>query len=198
MNKWEKLPIEKDRIISQKILENDQGRSDFKGVIFVVDSDEKENLEQNYAGYSPCCRSELVAYADWQPPFRVKADVPIMRLDTLKGVDGEGLPIYGVCVPTAGKGCLETDLLQAYGYPVEEKDYDSFAGTIKSASQSWGVEESSDGKEWWDSSRNGKARMDKFMYVALKEGFKVNKLKIKSIPEPQIIKTIKNAMNLSL
>jgi hypothetical protein len=198
MNKWEELPIGNDKIVSQKTLENDQGRKGFKGVIFIVDSDENENLEQNYTGYSENCRSRSVDYADWQPPCRVKANVPIMRLDTLKGVDSEELPIYGVCVPVAGKGCLETDLLQAYGYPVEERDYDRFAETIRSASQSWGVARSGNGKAWWDSSRNGKARMDKFMYAALKEGFEVNNLKIKLIPEPQIIKAIKDVMNLVL
>ena len=192
MNKWNEFQVADNRIISQRTLQSDQGRNDFMGVIFVVDSDEKEDLSQNYAGYSQECRSSLVNYADWQQPQEI-VNTSIIRLDTLKGV-GRDLPIYGLCVPASGKGCLETDLLRAYGYPVEnENSYDSFADTIKEASEKWDV----DRKDWWEPSKNGKARMDKFMYVALTEGFKANDLKTKLITEPQIITDIKNAMNLA-
>lgn len=196
INNWPEKPKEKRQMVSQFDLKGAQGMSGFESVILVVDSDENENLSQNYARYSKECQSSLVDYSDWQQPKEI--DQSIMRLDTIKGVGDRELPIYGLCVPSSGQGCLETDLLHAYGYPVKDEDYNSFAGNIRSASQSWGVEKSSDGKEWWDTSRNGKARMDKFMYVALKEGFKVNELKTKLPKEPQIITNIKRAMNLNL
>jgi|GEM_PF-1242808 len=198
LNDWNRYPTDKNRVVSQKTLENDQGRYSFEGVILVVDSDQNQSLAQNYAGYSPECRSQTIAYEEWQQPQLV-VNTSVMLLDTIKGINGRKLPIYGLCVPTAGPGCLETDLLKAYGYPVpdpSDEAYDTFAYTIKAASQSWGVEKSSDGNEWWEPSRNGKARMDKFMYVALTQGFLANQLKTKQIAEPQIITDIKNAMNL--
>jgi hypothetical protein len=198
MNKWEELPKKNHRIVSQKTVQTDQGRYDFMGIVLVVDSDKKENLEQNYADYSEECRSKHIDYADWQTPYLIDTNPFIMRLDTLKGVNGRKLPIYGLCVPVVGRGCLETDLLRAYGYPVEEKDYDQFADTIKSASQSWGAGSSNDVKEWWRPEYNGKARMDKFMYAALMQGFKVNNLTTRPIPEPQIITNIKNAIGIDL
>ena len=190
--------VGKNRVVSQKTLQHHQGMHTFEGVIFIVDSDENQSLGQNYAGYSQACRSPLITYAIWQQPQPI-ANTSVMLLDTLTGTNGRKLPIYGLCVPSAGSGCLETDLLNAHGYPVpdpSDKDYDAFARTIKAASQSWGVEKSSDGREWWEPSHNGKARMDKFMYVALMEGFIANKLKTQQIVEPQIITDIKVAMNL--
>ncbi|MCL1874702.1 MAG: hypothetical protein FWF87_00420 [Synergistaceae bacterium] len=196
MNQWNKLPnTAKNRIVSQLTLRNDQVRPGFMGVILVVDSDVKETLSQNYAEYSQECRSTLASYADWQQPQNIAPS--IMRLDTIKGTSGRKLPIYGLSAPASGQGCLETDLLRSYGYPANEKEWNEFSDVIKSASKSWVAEEkSSDGKEWWDLSRNGKAKMDKFMYAALKIGFEVHRLKIKLIKEPQIIQDIKRAMEL--
>jgi len=196
LNNWNENPVDNNRIVSQMTLKKDQNRHNFSGVILVVDSDEKMSLSQNYTEYSKDCRSSLIIYANWRQPQEITPS--IMRLDTIKGVDMRELPIYGLCVPSSGQGCLETDLLRAYGYPVEDEDYNSFASNIRSASQSWGVKKSSDGKEWWDSSRNGKARMDKFMYVALKEGFEIIGEDIKMVNEPQIVTNIKYVMNLEL
>jgi hypothetical protein len=197
MNNWEKLPASGDRIATQSALQNDQGRHNFKGVIVVVDSDQNQNLVQNYAGYSQNCRSQLIAYDTWQVPHPT-ANPSIIQLDTLKGTKGRKLPIFGLCVPVSNQGCLETDLLRAYAYPIKDEDYDAFAKTIKEASQSWGVGKSKDGKEWWEPERNGKARIDKFMYAALAKGFEVNDLKTRLITEPQIITDIKNAMNFGV
>jgi len=196
LNNWGEKPSEKDRIISQFDLHHDQGRPNFMGAILVVDSDEKGNLSKNFAEYSQSCRSALISYVNWRQPQEITPS--IMRLDTIKGVDSRELPIYGLCVPASGQGCIETDLLQAYGYPANEEDYDSFASNIRLASQSWCADKPSNGNEWWNSSRNGKARMDKFMYVALKEGFETIGEDIKMVIEPQIITDIKYAMSLEL
>jgi len=197
MNHWEKLPGNDHQLVNQSTLENDQGRHNFEGVIVVVDSDQNQSLAQNYAGYSKDCRSQSATYDTWQQP-QTTANPSVILLDKLKGTHGRKLPIYGLCVPTSGQGCLETNLLKAYSYPVNAKDYDVFADTIKAASQSWGVTPSDDGCEWWEPSRNGKARMDKFMYTALSKGFEVNKLETRLITEPSIITDIKNAMKMTL
>ena len=89
-NNWKEKPIGNNRVVSQFTLQSDQGRPGFSGVILVVDSDEKENLMQNYAGYSQECRSSFVDYADWHQPREIEPS--IIQLDTIKGI-GRELPI---------------------------------------------------------------------------------------------------------
>ena len=196
MNRWIESPASKGRVVSQLTLRIVQANPSFQGVILVVDSDQNRNIEQNYAEYSDDCRSSWITYDTWQPPQLIP-NTSIILLDRLKGTDGRKLPIYGLCVPTSGQGCLETDLIQAYGYPIEAEDYDTFADTIKEASKIWCEYMSEDKKPWWDQERNGKARIDKVMYQALLGGFDVRFLNLKQIREPQIITDIKNAMNLN-
>jgi hypothetical protein len=196
MNNWVEFPGQNSRIATQMTLQNDQRRSGFRGVIIVVDSDQNTSLMQNYAHYSQECRSMRVAYNAWQQ-LRLTSSNSILLLDTLKGINGQKLPIYGLCVPLANEGCLESELLIAHGYPVNDEDYDSFASTIKKATQNWGIEKPKSGDEWWEPKRNGKARMDKFMYTALKKGFEVSDVNTALLREPQIITRIKEAMRMS-
>jgi len=195
MNNWAEYPEQNSKIATQMTLQNDQRRSGFRGVIIVVDSDQNISLEQNYAYYSEGCRSKQITYGTWKNVRRT-TNASILLLDTLKGINGQKLPIYGLCVPLASEGCLETELLLAHGYPVQKKDYDIFANTIREASENWSGRKSAKGDEWWQPSRNGKARMDKFMYIALKMGFEANDVNTKLKREPLIITRIKQAMNL--
>jgi len=198
MNHWNKSHTSKGRVVSQLTLETNQTVPEFKGVILVVDSDQNQNFAQNFADYSQDCRSQSITYDTWQPPQLV-ANTSIMLLDTFMGTNERKFPIYGLCVPTSGRGCLETDLIRAYGYPAEDgEDYNNFADILKSASQSWCEDKSQDNKPWWDQEKNGKARIDKVMYQALQGGFRdLRFLDLKPIPEPPIITDIKNAMNLN-
>jgi hypothetical protein len=182
MNAWAENPGRDKNIVSLKELENAQGREGFRGVIFVIDADSTRSLDENYAGYTPACRSpKLIDYDAWEQPKRISG-TNVMRLDAMIGVNGRKLPIFGLSVPVAGGGCLETDLMRSYGYPVEnEESYAVFSDVIKAASGSWVMPNPSDGPDWWDPGRNGKARMDKFIYSALAEGFRVNHLEVKQI-----------------
>ncbi|MDR0617046.1 MAG: hypothetical protein LBG29_09590 [Synergistaceae bacterium] len=199
MNAWEESPGRDKNIISLKELETAQGREGFKGVIFVTDADSTQSLYENYAGYTSACRSpKLIDYDIWERPKQISG-TNVMKLDSMIGINGRKLPILGLSVPVAGGGCLETDLMRSYGYPVESEDsYAVFSDVIKAASFSWVVPKPDDEADWWAPDKNGKARMDKFMYSALAEGFRVSHLEVKQIQAPQIIQDIKTSMSLSM
>jgi hypothetical protein len=84
-----------------------------------------------------------------------------------------------------------TDLLSAYGFPVEgQAEYSQFVDIIKQSSNSWQISQHRDGKQWWE--ENQKAKLDKFIYSALSHGFEVSQETPNLPQEPTIIKNIKS------
>jgi len=110
----------------------------------------------------------------------------------MKGTD-KPLPIKGIIVPKTGNGCLETELLTAYGFPVEHQpEYPTFNAIIKNATTAWKIPKNEDGKHWWEI--NEKAKIDKFIYAALRQGFKVC-AKAPTLPrEPCVISKLRTTM----
>ena len=106
----------------------------------------------------------------------------------IMGVGGKGINI-----PRDDTGCLETELLASYGFPVKSQDeYESLIDIIKRATTIWGIPDNKDGNPWWGI--NEKAKMDKFIYAALRHGFKVVD-KTPPLPkEPDVIENIRIAM----
>jgi hypothetical protein len=87
-------------------------------------------------------------------------------------------------------GCLETDLLDSYGFPKEgQPEYENVVDAIQKASVYWQIPKHGDGKDWWV--ENKKAKLDKFIYSALSHGFKVSGEKPTLPTEPKVIQNIK-------
>ncbi|MCL2822378.1 MAG: hypothetical protein FWD57_00115 [Polyangiaceae bacterium] len=118
-------------------------------------------------------------------------------LDVIKGAH-RSLPVRGITVPASSDGCLETDLLAAYGFPLPSQDeHAHFTNIIKRATEGWGIACRSDGKPWWYD--NEQSKLDKFMFTALDQGFhRCCARDKKSVPPPrdtpQIIKRLEMAM----
>jgi hypothetical protein len=104
------------------------------------------------------------------------------------------LPIYGRHVPLNTSGCLESDLLSSYGFPVQGQNrYKSFIDIIKEATMSWNIPVLGGGGNWYD--ENHKSKMDKFIYAALTKGFKVSGRRPQLPKEPSIITRLKAVMS---
>jgi hypothetical protein len=180
---WHELHFDGSDLFS--VLDNDSGRKDFLGVILVIDLDnDGGKVFDNYR------RSEDLRYIDASKPPKEHKGI-FWHLDTINGA--RPIPIYGIAVPMSGSGCLETDLLQSYGFPVEgQTEYSQFADIIQKASQAWRVPKHGDGKEWWE--ENQKAKLDKFVYSALSHGFEAAR-QTPSLPqEPSVIANLKSVM----
>ena len=121
-------------------------------------------------------------------------------LDTIKGTQ-QNFPVRGINVPLEQCGCLETDLLQSYGFPVEgQPEHAKFIEIIKKATVKWKVPQRN-GKDWWDNP-NQKAKFDKFIYVALTSAFgRCLKTGAAAIPPPErlpeVIRNLRAAMGLA-
>lgn len=139
-----------------KNLENDLGRTGFKGLILVIDSD--DNSISPFRNYK---RGVNSLYINAQPTPKKDSSGAFWVLDNLKGT--EILSIKGINVPRANSGCLETELLSAYGFPTKSQpEYNSFIDIIKQATNKWNIQNNDDGKPWWEI--NEDAKMDKFIY----------------------------------
>jgi len=112
----------------------------------------------------------------------------------LDSIDGaKQIPIYGICVPSNSTGCLETDLLDSYGFPVNgQEDYSSMVNVIQKVSDRWNIPLHGDGKNWWE--ENKRAKMDKFIYTAFSNGFKVSGESPTLPKEPNVIKNIRQVL----
>jgi hypothetical protein len=182
---WDK--IQQDSQISLlEIIKNDIGRYDFLGIILIVDSDDNSN--RAFGTYKRCKDSLLYSKPDILEI--TKGDGEYWRIDSLNGKNV--IPILGINVPANKSGCLETDLLNTYGFPIEgQPEYETFTDIIKESSRKWCIESQSN-KKWWNN--NEKAKIDKFIYSALSHGFHVCRQKLKLPKEPDVIKRIKEAI----
>ena len=170
-----------------RILYNDLGRIGFKGVIIVVDSD-----SDGVSPFKDYRRGDDSLYIGDKPTVSQDSTGVFWFLDRLKGLSV--LPIKGVNVPRTVPGCLETDLLTTYGFPMKlQPEHDAFVGIIKQATTKWNIPNKGDGEPWWKN--NEGAKMDKFMYTALRKGFKVCATKPALPAEPEVIRNIRTAMN---
>ncbi|MCL2841482.1 MAG: hypothetical protein FWE05_12020 [Defluviitaleaceae bacterium] len=168
------------------LLDTNIGRNDFKGIILIIDTD-----SSNKAPFRDYYRGDYAYIGDKVAPMLDNSG-SFWELDILQGI--VPLPIRGVNVPLFDSGCLESDFLNGYGFPINEQpEYSAFVDIIKKATQSWSIASKSNGRPWYED--NEKAKMDKFMYAALQEGFTVSGKKPIPPQEPEIIKNIRLAMN---
>jgi len=167
-----------------KTIKHDIGRKDFVGIILLVDADSDNN--KAFDSYK---RNDNLPYANKIVPNKENKGV-YWHLDDLNG--SNKIPIYGISVPVIATGCLETDLLASYGFPVEgQPEYSNFVDIIKKTTDKWQVSEHKDDKKWWE--ENSKAKLDKFIYHALSHGFYVSRETPGHLPEePNVIKNIKS------
>jgi hypothetical protein len=180
---WYGLYSKKLKVTLLSQIKNDLARKDFCGVILLVDSD-----EENGYSFGSYRRSDKLPYISQQPPLSGGADQSYVCLDYFDGI--KEIPIYGISVPVSASGCLETDLLASYGFPVEgQTEYVYITDAIKKASSYWRIPKHGDGKEWWEV--NEKAKLDKFIYAALMEGFEVSGETPMLLNEPEVVKRIK-------
>jgi len=103
------------------------------------------------------------------------------------------IPIKGINTPRLAPGCLETELLLAYGFPISSQpEYDSFVNIIKRATIEWNISNKKDGTPWWQP--NEVSKMDKFIYGSLKHGFIFCGREPLLPEEPAVIRNIRIAM----
>jgi hypothetical protein len=160
-----------------------KGSGTFNKILFIVDSD--RDPDNSFWGYT---RSTSLSYID-EKPIKQKMD-DYWIIDKLKGASD--ITIYGITVPISGKGCLETMLLADYGFPIPgQKEYEALNGIIIKAGQMWGLTE-----DWYRETKNGKARMDKFIYYALTNGFKSIQQKLPAPKPPSALTTIMKVLDL--
>ncbi len=185
-NRWNAIKCGKMTLF--ETLDNDLGRNEFKGVLLVVDAD----TGSDFSDYK---RSAALGHSQTAPPTPANKNNQYWHLDTLLGRGGL-VPVYGIIVPATGTGCLETDLLASYGFPVAgQPEYAQFETIIQRASDKWNIPKNQDGKSWWEI--NKKAKLDKFMYNALMRGFEISlpRRAIPSPPAPAAVTAITAAMN---
>jgi hypothetical protein len=169
------------------IVKTDIGRTDFRGIILLVDSD--SDSEHSFVGYR---RNEELNYEESEIPAISKRSADYWVIDVLNGTNR--IPVLGINVPSGKSGCLETDLLDAYGFPVERQaEYASFEDIIQKSSDKWNVPLLSGGGNWWDNNR--RAKLDKFIYSALSHGFAVSRQKPRLPNVPSVITSIKAAVS---
>lgn len=184
---WDKIKCEGATLCLT--LRNNLGRSNFQGVILIVDAD----TGTDFSNYQ---RSGILPYSRTAPATPVKMhNDKYWHVDTFLGV--QEFPMYGIVVPATGAGCLETDLLTAYRFPIESQpEYSQLTDIIKIAGNPgyWNIPKHKDGKDWWE--ENEKAKLDKFIYAALTEGFKVSDEEPLMPETPPVITAIMTAMSV--
>lgn len=181
MNGWDAKHI--------NVLRHNLGRTGFKGLILVVDSDDNSaSLFENYRRHD-----DSSLYVGNKPIPAMDATSLFWVLDNIKGI--KTLPVKGIKVPRGDAGCLETDLLSAYGFPIRSQpEHNLFVNIIKQATGVWNIQNKKDGNPWWKT--NEDAKMDKFMYLALKQGFAANRVEIPApLKEPDVIRNMRMAMS---
>jgi hypothetical protein len=183
-DKWDKIQSScNESFTLLDTVRNDLGREGFEGLILIVDSD--ESSQSPFSGYSR--NKNNLQYVG-------SAHLPILNeigsywlVDTLKGC--KKIPIYGINVPVRKDGCFETDILEAYKFPVNgQSEYEEIKKLIRETSKRWKIR-----KDWWK--KNEKAKMDKFISIAFHCAFKAAKQKPKLSKEPGVITTIKSIIS---
>jgi hypothetical protein len=163
-----------------KVLQAGLTRTDFSGVILLVDSD--ADNRNAFAAYK---RNDRLPYVG-QPAIRNEGTH--WYIDELNGKNI--IPIYGINVPMNTSGCLETDLLDSYGFPVEgQPEYASIVDAIEKATIRWQIPKLGNDKNWWE--ENSRAKLDKFIYAAFSQGFKVSGETPRLPAEPDAIRQIR-------
>ena len=172
-------------------LNNNLARKGFKGVILVIDSD--ENSSNPFRDYK---RNETVRYNEYKPIPRRDASGDFWHIDEFdKAESGNNIFLRGVSAPSTASGALETELLSAYRFPIEgQNEYCSLTNIIKRATTEWNIPKNGDGKHWWEA--NETAKMDKFIYSALRNGFITVDKKPILPTAPDVITRIQKAMNM--
>ena len=133
---------------------NDIGRADFCGIILLIDSD--TNSVDAFNAYK---RNANFSYVEPTAPV-IENKGHYWYIDNIDG--GKQIPVYGINVPIKSTGCLESDLLASYGFPVEgQSEYASVVDAVQKASVRWQVPMHGDGKNWWE--ENQRAKLDKFI-----------------------------------
>ena len=170
------------------LVSHDIGRNNFCGIVLIIDSD-----TDNAGAFNIYKRNPLLSYIEQKAPSA--EDKGTYRLiDTLDGVNP--VPIYGINVPTGSEGCLETDLLDSYGFPVEGQiEYANTVDAIQKASGHWQIPKHGDGKNWWE--ENKRAKLDKFIYSAFSHGFEVSGERPTLPKEPDVIRNIKKVIGIA-
>jgi len=172
-----------------KRLETDLGREAFRGVILVVDSD--DHYSNPFCGYN---RSDKIRYSGNKLAPSKDPSQGFWHLDNLNGKE-KVVPLRGINVPFINRGGLETELLSAYGFPTKDQpEYCTLADIVKRATCEWAIPNDSNGNPWW--SENETAKMDKFIYASLREGFATVTGKRPKLPhyEPDVISRIRSAI----
>jgi hypothetical protein len=182
---WNKIQISDNTNLLDVVIHN-IGRSNFSGIILVIDTD--DITQKAFDFYK---RNTKLSYIEQSHPTPKKINNSYWKLDELKGT--KNIPIFEITVPMNQSGCLETDLLTTYGFPVEGQcEYSSFVATIQKASGKWNIPALSGGGNWWD--ENSRAKLDKFIYSALSCGFYVCRQEPHLPTEPIVITNIKKVM----
>ncbi|MDR0984359.1 MAG: hypothetical protein LBL93_05050 [Ruminococcus sp.] len=190
--KWKE--IKASNMSLDKKVNEDIVRKEFEKIILVIDTDDKIDDKFEYR------KSENVKSDNTIRNPKVKLKDGYWLLDIYDG--SKKIPVYGVKTPYLKEGCLESDLLKAYGYP-EGEAYDNLEKIIKKSSEVWNIPKEENEKNWWEI--NCRARMDKYIYSALSYGFKISNPKryddnIWKIPkpkeEPEVIKTIRKIFDV--
>jgi hypothetical protein len=185
-NTWKNIKFKGMDLLSTLI--NDTGREDFLGILLLVDSDAiNETAFDNYERNA----DPGLNYVKPNKPTKEHKGT-YWYLDTINGA--KEIPIYGIAVPLSQSGCLETDLLASYGFPIEGQDeYSNFVDIIQKSSNVWQIPKHKNGKDWW--MENQKAKLDKFIYSALSHGFDVSR-EVPALPqEPSVISNIKSVIS---
>ena len=180
------LPSWSDKLTTTLI--TDLARQAFMGVILVVDSDEDNTTPFN--GY---VRSDSpgIRYIGNKSTPVLDPTGTYWELDSIIG--HKNLPLRGINVPFLSRGGLESELLSAYGFPTAgQPQYNTFINIIKDATTPWGIPNNNDGTPWW--AANETAKMDKFIYAALKSGFVAVKRTPTRPPTPGVITRIQKTI----
>jgi len=167
------------------IVDQDKGRKNFYGIILLVDSD--TNDANPFNSYK---RNPHLPYVEKFTPV-IEDKGSFWLIDKLNGANQ--ISIYGINVPVKSQGCLETDLLNSYGFPVDgQAEYKNIVDAIQKASGYWRIQKHGDGKNWWE--ENERAKLDKFIYSAFSYGFEVSGEKPMLPKEPNVIQNIKRVI----
>ncbi len=166
-------------------VKQDIGRIGFMGIILIIDTD---TIGSN--AFNKYQRNDNLPYIKEAVP-KVENKTNYWYIDSLEGANE--IPVYGISVPMDSSGCLETELLSSYGFPIEgQPEYTSIADVVKKASEYWKIPKHGDGKDWWEI--NQKAKMDKFIYSAFTYGFKVSDEEPAPPAVPDVIRNIKTVI----
>lgn len=181
----------------QKLIKHYVQQPNFKGIILIVDTDEQ--VSNPFSGYKRIVDSNLYTNSTATIPNDKNS---YWELDYIKG-NGKSIPIYGINVPAANMGCLETDLLNEFDFPIDgQAERANLENCIKTATDKWNVPKLGDGNYWWEN--NATSKMDKFIYGAFFHGFEislnrnVDRSFLIPISEPAVIQRIKEIINLSV